>query len=645
MNNSPEDSSPPKLRWVALRTMSGAHGGTERSTERPLARVAEHITTHITAPITAPSAAHSTERAASIAQLLRANALFAVFQPVASTRDGSIYGHEALIRGPVGTPLHTPDAMLKAARSEGVLLEFEIACVTTALKQWAALKQPGRLFLNLSASALVGLIRSRGVEALVRELKQVELQPRMLVIELTEHEQVADIAPLAEAVQQIRAIGALFALDDFGDGKSSLRLWSELQPDIVKIDKYFTAGLSANAKKLQTLRALIQIAEVFGSLLVAEGIETDDDLRVVRDLGIGLGQGYFLGRPQALPAAQILLPAATVLLDQRVAVMPAMRRAALSGRLREMPTISAPTLRSSSVHNDVAQVFDLHPELHAVAIVDHGAPVGLIGRRQFRERYAKRYFKELYGTKPCLTFANLAPRLIEREHDTEELVGILTSQDQRYLTEGFIVTENGRYVGLGTGDQLVRTVTESRIEAARHANPLTFLPGNIPISEHIARLLASGGEFVACYGDLNNFKPFNDHYGYWRGDEMIRAMARLSLSHCDAQRDFVGHVGGDDFILLFQSDDWEQRCEHLVIAFNAAAQALYDAPALAAGGIEAEDRHGTLRFFAFTSLSIGAVRVRAGQYRSAEEVASAAALAKHGAKAASVGLYVSQGLS
>ena len=611
MNESPSAASPPEGRRFALRPSAGAAGA-------------------------APSSV-------SIAQLLRENALHAVFQPIVSMRDGSIYGHEALIRGPVGTPLHTPDALLKAARREGALLDFEIACVTTALKKWAALKQPGRLFLNLSASALLGMFRSRGVDALVRELKRADLQPRMLVIELTEHEQVADIAPLAEAVQQIHAIGAMFALDDFGDGRSSLRLWSELQPDIVKIDKYFSAGLSTDARKLQTLRALMQIAEVFGSLLVAEGIETADDLRVVRDLGIGLGQGYFLGRPDAQPAAQILAPAATVLRDQRVSVMPALRTTAVSGRLREMQTVNAPTVSSASVHNDVAQVFDMHPELHAVAIVDHGAPVGLIGRRQFRERYAKRYFKELYGSKPCLTFANLSPRLIERSHDTEELVGILTSQDQRYLTEGFIVTDNGRYVGLGTGDQLVRTVTESRIEAARHANPLTFLPGNIPISEHIARLLASGGEFVACYGDLNNFKPFNDHYGYWRGDEMIRLMAKFSVSHCDAQRDFVGHVGGDDFILLFQSDDWEQRCERLVAAFDAAAQALYDAPAQAAGGIEADDRHGTLRFFPFTSLSIGAVRVRAGRYRSAEEVANAAALAKHGAKLASVGLYVSQG--
>jgi GGDEF domain-containing protein len=320
-----------------------------------------------------------------------------------------------------------------------------------------------------------------------------------------------------------------------------------------------------------------------------------------------------------------------------------MRTASVSGRLREVQTLSAPTVTSGTTHNEVARLFERHPQLHAVAIVDGSAPLGLLDRRQFMERYAKRYFKELYGSKACITFANLSPRLIEREHDTEDLVGILTSQDQRYLTEGFIVTENGRYLGIGTGDQLVRTVTESRIEAARHANPLTFLPGNIPITEHIERLLASGGQFVACYGDLNNFKPFNDHYGYWRGDDMIRLMARCSVASCDPQRDFVGHVGGDDFILLFQSDDWERRCESLVDAFNTDAKLLYDEEGREAGGIHAEDRHGVQRFFPFTTLSIGAVRVRHGQYRTAEMVATAAASAKHGAKQAGVGLFVRQG--
>jgi len=578
-----------------------------------------------------------------LSRLLRDKALSPVFQPIASLRDGSIHAHEALIRGPKGLPFHMPDALLAAARREGLLLEFEVACVVAALETWAALRQPGRLFVNLSAAAMIEMLRKRSSDAISRSIQKLGLQPRMLTIEITEQDHVTDIQALIEAVHKMREAGLLLALDDFGDGHSSLRLWSEIQPDVVKIDKYFTADLSHRPKKVQTLRALLQIAETFGTALVAEGIETADNLRIVRDLGIGLGQGYYLGRPIPQPRVAIEPEAVDVLQDTLVAVLPAIRTAGVTGRLKELQILKAPAVPPATQHDEITRLFEAAPELHAVAIVQDDVPLGLIDRRGFMERYAKRYFKELYGKKPCVMFANMSPRLIEREHDIEDLIGILTSQDQRYLTEGFIVTDNGRYFGLGTGDQLVRTVTESRVEAARHANPLTFLPGNIPITEHIDRLLASGREFVVGYGDLNNFKPFNDHYGYWRGDEMIRLMAQCSVQHCESQRDFVGHVGGDDFVLVFQSDDWERRCEAIVDAFNAKAALLYDDAGRARGGIEAEDRHGVRRFFSFTTLSIGAVRVRRGQFRAAEFVANAAAEAKHGAKMANVGLLVMQG--
>ena len=186
----------------------------------------------------------------------------------------------------------------------------------------------------------------------------------------------------------------------------------------------------------------------------------------------------------------------------------------------------------------------------------------------------------------------------------------------------------------------MRSVTEARIESARHANPLTFLPGNIPISLHIERLLANDIEFVACYADLNHFKPFNDHYGYWRGDEMIRLLARLITRHCDPRRDFVGHVGGDDFLMLFQSADWLLRCERIVADFAQQALGLFDEQAQRAGGIEGEDRHGVTRFFPCTTLSIGAVQIAPGSFRRAEDVANLAAAAKHNAKRTGAGVFL-----
>jgi EAL domain-containing protein (putative c-di-GMP-specific phosphodiesterase class I)/GGDEF domain-containing protein len=582
------------------------------------------------------------DRNGPLSRLLSERSLSPVFQPIAALSGGAIHAHEALIRGPQGMPLQSPDALFAAARRENLLQDFEVACVVLALQRWVALRQPGRIFVNISASALVRCFRGHGSEAIGASIRNFGLQPGMVVFEITEHEHVTDIPLLVEVAGQVQGAGMSFALDDFGDGRSSLRLWSELSPDVVKIDKYFTREIAQHARQLKTLRALMQIAETFGTTLVAEGVETGDDLRVLRDLGVPLAQGYFLGRPDRAPRQGIEEAAQAVIGSSRVAVMPSQRLASSPGRLSQLHVLPAGAVTADVTNDEVANIFAAQPTWHAIAFVDdQQRPLALLGRQQFLDRYAKQYFKEIYGRKPCITFANTAPTMIEIDVDIDALVAVLTSPDQRYLSEGFIYVENGRYHGLGTGHQLVRQVTESRIEAARHANPLTLLPGNIPISEHIERLLAANTEFVACYADLSNFKPFNDYYGYWRGDEVIKLVSSTIQQHCDPKRDFVGHVGGDDFVILFQSNDWEPRCERMVFEFQEASRQLYDDDARQAGGITAEDRHGTERFFTFTSLYMGAVPVaNAKGFRNAADVASAAALAKQRAKSLALPVFV-----
>lgn len=576
----------------------------------------------------------------TLGRLMHGQGINPVFQPIVALSDGAVYAHESLIRGPEGTLLHSPDALLAAAAREKLNFEFESQCVSVALQRWGALQQPGRLFVNISAEVLVQVMKQCGRECLLHMIQQFGVLPRLLVLEITEHERVSDMDCLADVVSQIRETGVSLALDDFGDGRSSLRLWSQLKPEIVKIDKYFTKDISRHADKVKTIQALQQIAAIFDTALVAEGIETEDDLRVLRDLGIAYGQGYFLGRPALAPLREVGAVVRAAIQDRRVSIYPEMRRSATSGQLKQISAVAAPVVDLHTTNDALAAIFLGQPDLHAVAVVDHDRPVGIINRAKFLNEYTKLYYREVCGAKPCVAHVNAAPRLIERNHNVDELIGILTSTDQRYLADGFIVTENGRYAGLGTGDQLVRSVMETRIEAARHANPLTFLPGNIPISQHIERLLAAKAPFVACYADLNNFKPFNDQYGYWRGDEMIRLVARLGQAHCDPLRDFVGHVGGDDFIILYQSADWECQCQRIVDDFALAAVELFDLPAREAGGIEAEDRHGVHRFFPLTTISIGAVKVTPGLFCNAEQVASEAARAKHDAKTRGQGLLV-----
>ena len=222
----------------------------------------------------------------SVRALIEQRTLTVHFQPIVALDGATVHGHEALVRTPVGCAWSNPDALFAAARAEDASIELEIECVRIALERWAARPAAGKLFINLSASALLAAIGVRGLQQTLQRVRSLGVATASIVIELTEHEHVRDVEMLKSATNVLRRHGICVALDDFGDGRSSLRLWSELKPEIVKIDKYFTHDLATSGDKLQTMRALIQIAEPFGSSLVAEGVETADELRIVRDLGI-----------------------------------------------------------------------------------------------------------------------------------------------------------------------------------------------------------------------------------------------------------------------------------------------------------------------------------------------------------------------
>jgi diguanylate cyclase (GGDEF)-like protein len=576
----------------------------------------------------------------SIRSILGRDLLFPHFQPIVDTSGAAVFGHEALIRMPQDWPWRNPDTLFAAARREGCTVALELECLRLALRHWQAAPRRGWVFVNLSADGLVQAMLHQPLESLLAYPRHDGPALSCVVVELTEHERVQDVDALQEALALLRRAGGALALDDFGDGRSSLRLWSELRPEFVKIDKYFVRHVHSSSHKLKTLRALQQLADSFGSKLIAEGVEDEEELMVVRDLGLHYAQGYYLGKPEPEAICELPAPAQAVLRSREIAVLPEERHASNRGLTAHALLMEAPALPASATHDEAAHLFNQHTGLHAVALVEDGNPVGLISRKTVQDLYLQLYFRDLYGRRPCSLHANLNPLKVDVHTPIEQLTRVLTSTDQRYLTEGYVITEGGRYIGLGTGEQLVRTVTEARIEAARHANPLTFLPGNVPITLHIERLLDNAQDFVACYADLNHFKVYNDHYGYWRGDEMIRLQAQCLVAACDPRRDFVGHVGGDDFVLLMQSADWANRVEAAVAQFNHRALSLFDEQARTAGGIQAEDRHGVERFHPCTTLSVGILKVGPGQFQRAEEVASAAALAKHHAKQAKLGIHL-----
>jgi diguanylate cyclase (GGDEF)-like protein len=288
---------------------------------------------------------------------------------------------------------------------------------------------------------------------------------------------------------------------------------------------------------------------------------------------------------------------------------------------------------SPATENDIVYArFENEPDLQVIPVTDGDTPRGLINRHSIIDRFARPFRRELYGRKPCAAFMNDKPLIVDADISIHEISMMLTEGDDHALYDGFVIIENGRYIGVGTSQSLIREVNVQQIVAARYANPLTLLPGNVPIAEHITRLLAQGREFVACYADLDNFKPYNDIYGYHLGDEVIQLAARTLADCCDPQLDFCGHVGGDDFVMVMQSADWEHRCQRALAGFGERITALFSIEDRERGSFLAEDRRGNTQTFGLTSLSIGAIPVERATFNTHSEVAAAATEAKKMAK-------------
>ena len=563
-------------------------------------------------------------------EIIEKRQLITHFQPIISMPTGKIIGYEGLIRGPSDSPLHSPLSLFKAAGQCGLALELERLCRQITLETFVRLKLAGKLFLNVSPECLLQP-HFKGGETL-GYMRSLGLSPHHVVIELTENQPTYDYPLLLEAVRHYRAMGLEIAIDDLGEGFSSLRLWSELRPEYVKIDRHFIQNINQDPVKLQFVRSIQQIAENSSTQIIAEGIETHAEFMIIKDIGIALGQGYYIARPNAIPAVTLSADAAGSLSRNGIAVYPRTDLAARNTATAMKLLIPALTVAPDANNDAVYCLFDRNPDLQSLPVVRQGVPVGLINRNTLIDRFARPYRRELYGKASCTQFMDPAPLVVDKNISLQELSHAVVAAGQRHLLDGFIITDQGQYIGIGTGHDLMREITQMQISAARYANPLTLLPGNVPINEHIDRLLESKTGFCACYCDLDHFKPFNDNYGYRKGDEIIQATGNILSRVCDPERDFIGHIGGDDFIILFQNLDWESRCRDALDRFAGEIEPVFKPEHRAQGGYFSVDRKERSVFHPLITLSIGAVPVEPGWFSSHHEISTAAAEAKKQAK-------------
>lgn len=554
-------------------------------------------------------------------ELIASEAFGIHFQPIVDVTGLSITGHEALTRGPANSPLHSPLVLFDLAAQFGRLVPLERMLVRLIARRFVELNLPGRLFINVTADTLS--LVSENWPSLERELAELGLQANRVVIELTETRPILNLKGLQSSLDLLKRLGFLIALDDLGEGFAGLRRWSELRPDYVKVDRHFIDGVAVDPLKLQFVRSISEIAASSGATVIAEGLEDEGDLRVLSRIGVKYFQGYLLGRPQANPRASLRadLPA---LLD-RMRVAPAAGGRAWGSELSAGDLARpSPTLSPAHSCRDAIALLQSDAALYVVPVLDEAnRPIGLLRSTHVFRRSSERYFDELFGRRSCTVLMDTEPLIFDVTATLRQMSEAVARQDDRLLGDGFLVTRQGLFLGIGRSSDLMRAVSDLQVQTARHANPLTGLPGNIAIERHLDALLAGDSNFVVVHWDLAHFKAYNDEYGFAAGDDMIRLTGDVLRAGQDPYTDFVGHVGGDDFVQVLMGADWEAQLQRSVQGFDASAAAMFRAEHLQAGGIEGQDRQGRPCFHPLVSLRGGALLLQPGDLPSARAIATA----------------------
>lgn len=273
-------------------------------------------------------------------------------------------------------------------------------------------------------------------------------------------------------------------------------------------------------------------------------------------------------------------------------------------------------------------------------VVERNRPLGILDRLQFLEAMNSPFARDLFGRRPVREFIAPGTPRFEADVPLEAVIRTLTGGIDPIHSAGgndcFLVVDHGEYLGMGFVLDLLGRIHETQLNLARQANPLTGLPGNAPIERRMAELLGRKEGFRLAYCDLDNFKAFNDRYGYARGDAMILLVARILAETFHPEEEsangFVGHIGGDDFIVVAPWDVPHRTWEAILAEFAARVPSLYDDQDRRAAGILGKDRRGKDVFHPLATLSIGVVPCPPDRFGHPREISEVAAEIKCQAK-------------
>jgi diguanylate cyclase (GGDEF)-like protein len=536
-------------------------------------------------------------------QILATPFVRALYQPIVDLSDGSVFAWEALARGPAGSTFETPPMLFGFAEEHDLVFPLERACRAAAINGFGP-REPGRkLFLNVHPRTLADPCFSPGETRAL--LASRGLSPHDVVLEITERHSTKDFAFFHRTLEHYRGEGFKVAVDDVGAGHSGLWSLAEIRPDFIKLDMSLVRGIDASPTKRALLETLLTFADRVGGRIIAEGVETPRELSALASMGAHYGQGYHLGRPSA-PRPDISPEAARALSRMRRETPASVKCSSPVGLHAADPY----AIEGATQVSQLKRFFDDNTGVECVAVTHGDEPVGLITRALMDRALSSRYGLALYASRPVTKIMDASPLCVDWSTPLETAAQAAMNRERGKEYDHVLVMRDGRLAGLASVRAIMDAMAQIQVEMAKGANPLTGLPGNLAIERELSQCARDESPASFIYADLDNFKVYNDAYGFKAGDQIILLTARIlawALKRHGAPGGFLGHVGGDDFVMRTTPARAGRVCKAVIRCFSRLICRCYNEADRLRGHVTGKDREGREAVFDFVSISLAVV--------------------------------------
>ena len=561
----------------------------------------------------------SIELSALLDEIIYSEDIRTVFQPIVSLENGNVLGYEALSRGPEGTELERPDKLFEAAEKYNRVWEIEYLCRKKAVENAALNNIGGLLFINVDPKVMYNEKFRRGFTKDI--ISKYNMDPEKIIFEITEKTCIEDYKAFKSVIDNYTGQGYKIAIDDTGAGYSGLRMIAETSPQFIKLDMELIRDIDTKEINKALVKALKEFCVSCNMDIIAEGIETYEELKALIELGVRYGQGFLIQKPSAaLTALRHEVLDFIVEYNHEIRTNNYFSTAEVPiGKLIENKI----SINTSMVNREVDKIFREDTAILGIPVVNKGEIKGLVMRNVFYSALSTTYGNAIFMNRPVELLMEKNPMVVDYSTPVSYVSNLAVKRKSENIYDCIIISEGNKYHGLITIKELLEYITDKNVEMARNSNPLTGLPGNMLIEDKLNKVIKAPGNKHVLYFDLDNFKAFNDIYGFENGDKVLKMTGELleqTIGRLGKEKSFLGHIGGDDFIAIVEIEDPLPILEDIIKLFDARVKSYYSEKDANRGYFISYDRKGEIDMFPLTTMSISVVPMAKKNFTDSEEL-------------------------